>query len=548
MDTRAAIYARVSTEEQTSNYSLSGQITDCRKYAAEKGYTVIAEFEEAFTGAALFRPELDKLRTLIGRIDVVIVYELDRLSRSAAHLTIIEDEFKRGNVAIEYVVGYANTPEGQLLKTIQSGIKEYEREVIKGRFALGKKRRAKSGKVNLGICAPYGYTKNKETGQLEIHEEESEIVRLIFKWYTIGDDTGKKLGASAIATRLTDMGVPTKFGKQGHPKKNAKAVWASQTIIRILTNETYLGIWYANRHHCVRTPEGRHITYKPREEWIPVEVPAIVEHDVFELVEKQKKQNFAQSPRNTKYDYLLRQRMVCAKCGKPFYCETRYNYSGQPQGVPLYICGGERRRSNDGLEKICSRALHQPSVDDLVWQYMVEAFKTPDILLKSVSIHLEQHEKEGDALRGYLTTIETKLETLAKQEARLLELYVDAEIEKTLLKQKLQELKDERARYEQEKSTLQERIVASAPIVTLEEFHALCEAMSLGLENLSFEEKRTVVDLFDIRIVVQRGESAQDDTFIITGNLPFDTQTVSSLPCHGVGMRANWRNMRWQTA
>jgi len=80
---RAAIYARVSTEDQRSNYSLPTQTDHCRAYAAKQGYVVVAEFQEDFTGTALDRPELDKLRDLARQheSDVLLVPDIERLAR-----------------------------------------------------------------------------------------------------------------------------------------------------------------------------------------------------------------------------------------------------------------------------------------------------------------------------------------------------------------------------------------------------------------------------------------------------------------------------------
>jgi site-specific DNA recombinase len=78
----AAIYCRVSTDEQTKGYSLATQIEACRQFAAQKGYRVTAEFSDDYTGAALDRPELNELRELIANdsLEAVIVYDLDRLA------------------------------------------------------------------------------------------------------------------------------------------------------------------------------------------------------------------------------------------------------------------------------------------------------------------------------------------------------------------------------------------------------------------------------------------------------------------------------------
>ena len=83
MDKIVAIYARVSTDEQSKGYSLSTQVEACEQYAFEQGYSLVATFKDDYSGAMLDRPGLNQLRELIFNkpIDIVLVYDVDRLAR-----------------------------------------------------------------------------------------------------------------------------------------------------------------------------------------------------------------------------------------------------------------------------------------------------------------------------------------------------------------------------------------------------------------------------------------------------------------------------------
>src|SRR4051794_25948414 len=104
---KAAIYARVSTEDQKKNFSLPSQIKECRAYAEEHGFTVedAHVFTESYTGNSLERPELDNLRTLASTrvLSTVVVLDLDRLSRNVAYQMLIEEEFVRYGAPVQYV-------------------------------------------------------------------------------------------------------------------------------------------------------------------------------------------------------------------------------------------------------------------------------------------------------------------------------------------------------------------------------------------------------------------------------------------------------------
>jgi site-specific DNA recombinase len=161
MNNRSVLYARVSTEEQTKGYSLPTQLEACRKYAVDKGYSVAGEFTDAHTGTELDRPGLNELYQFLEttKIHSMIVYDIDRLSRQVNNQAIIEMEMAKNGLQIEYVLGgYTDSPEGELMKIIKSGIAQYENRQRTERSRRGKLGKAKAGYV---VCpagrAPFGY-------------------------------------------------------------------------------------------------------------------------------------------------------------------------------------------------------------------------------------------------------------------------------------------------------------------------------------------------------------------------------------------------------
>jgi len=141
-----------------------------------------------------------------GEYYVLVVRELDRLSRRLAKQLIIEEELKRAGVEIEYVLAtYADNPEGNLSKQIKAVISEYERLKINERITRGRRLKARAGSVITRGHASYGYSLCNRDGKTgyEINPEEAEIVRLIFQWCAQGMSIG------AIRRELTRLGVPT---------------------------------------------------------------------------------------------------------------------------------------------------------------------------------------------------------------------------------------------------------------------------------------------------------------------------------------------------
>ena len=131
------------------------------------------------------RPALNELRDLISRdhIKAVIVYDIDRVARKSVYQMLIEEEFRKSGVHIEYVIGqYDDSDEGRLQKQIRASIAEYEKAKILERSKRGKRGKAKSGYVLVGSRPPYGYCVRSEPHKawLEVDEEEAAIVQMIF--------------------------------------------------------------------------------------------------------------------------------------------------------------------------------------------------------------------------------------------------------------------------------------------------------------------------------------------------------------------------------
>ena len=158
------IYVRVSTPEQAVNgHSIDEQIERTQKYCDAMNWTVYKVYTDAgFTGSNTARPAMQNLIKDVrdGKINKVLVYKLDRLSRSQKDtLMLIEDIFLANNV--DFVSMSENfdtaTPFGRAMIGILAVFAQLEREQIKERMAMGKIARAKQGKFHGSAKIPIGY-------------------------------------------------------------------------------------------------------------------------------------------------------------------------------------------------------------------------------------------------------------------------------------------------------------------------------------------------------------------------------------------------------
>ena len=163
MSIPAAIYARVSSDRQREQETITSQTAALQAYAAAHGYAVPAAWvceDDGYSCTTLVRPGLEAVRDLAaaGQIAAVLVYAPDRLSRKYAYQILLTEEFARRGVAVVYLnAPPATTPEEHLLVQVQGMIAEYERAQLLERTRRGNRHKARRGCVNVLSAAPYGY-------------------------------------------------------------------------------------------------------------------------------------------------------------------------------------------------------------------------------------------------------------------------------------------------------------------------------------------------------------------------------------------------------
>jgi site-specific DNA recombinase len=531
MADRAAIYARVSTDDQADNYSLPTQVEACQQYATEKGLQIVAEFREDYTGSELDRPELNDLRELArqGAIEWVLTFKLDRLARDFVIPFIIERELGAFGVQVRYVnARYDESESGETAKMLDAVIAHVEKRNIVERFTRGKRAAIRAGKVimNSGQVDIYGYCRADKI--YVISEAEAKIVRLIFQWYLAGDETGQKLGSAQIAIRLNAMGVPAPIerksptqktktkGRSKQPKREPLG-WHRGTVSRILRNEAYTGVVYYGKTKSVKDPRTgkRKLLDVPPDQWIRCEIPAIIDRETWEQSRATAERNYTFSKRNTKYSYLLSKRIKCSCCGHALWGFTprdRYAY---------YKCKGTDRSNYPDGKAICSGVIRAELVDTIVWEAINDFLKNPEQIIDVLRTNQAEFERQESPLRLSLDST-TALLVEAKQERdRLVNGYTKGFITEAEFEHKGKEaLERIQALTEQEQRLQGQLSKQTIPDHLIDDITAVCEQIRVGIENFTFDEKRHVLELLNIEAVVQRGATRRDDNLILTGYIP----------------------------
>jgi len=383
----AGIYARVSSDRQREEHTIESQVAALIQCARDKGVTVPDEWifkDEGYSGSTLIRPGLERLRDLVfeSQIDTLLIYSPDRLSRKYAYQVLLTEEFSKNGVEVIFINSpKATTPEEELLLQFQGMIAEYERAQIIERSRRGKRHRAKLGSVSVLSGAPYGYRYVKKTdgcpAYYEVIEKESEVVRQVYKLYT--EDS---FSIAGIVRWLNENGISTR-------KRTAR--WERTTVWAMLRNPAYKGtacygktkaserkvITRPLRKRSGFSPRNSCSVERPKENWIEIPVPAIVNEDVYLRSLERLEENKRYAKRRTKEATLLQGMMVCNKCGYAYY---RTSTRTSKRKLYYYRClGSDNWRYENGA--ICdSKPIRQDHLDAIVWDQVIKLLENPNLI------------------------------------------------------------------------------------------------------------------------------------------------------------------------
>ena len=486
----AVLYARVSTDEQASNYSIASQVEAGRRYAAARGLEVVGVFEDVASGSSLGRPRLTELRDLVhtGAINSVIVYALDRLSRTLAHMLLLRDELRSAGVALHFVnKGEAGeSPEARLFDQIEGAFAEFERLRIAERSARGHKQKLLEGKLPGSPNLPFGFRYTDETKTaVAIEESEAAVIRMIYEWYAT---TGA--GLHVIINKLDALGILTPADRRHYnvtaKRKKAQGHWTLATVAQMLRDPIYRGEYHI----------------KAGAETVMVPVPPIVDDATWYACKQVREDRKRFAKRNSKRFYLLSGRVRCGVCGSAA-CGTSSN---KPRSY--YRC---RRafHSGNGADPVCPTPMvRAEKLDPTVWRWLDECALDEAHIRAAVAARVDGGESEKAKLETERNVYAQQLEQLDAQAARLIQLYTagmftieEISAQKALLDRSKVSVVTELARVDKELATLLTVRDREAAIVL--QVRKIRERLTAGVTN---ETKRRIIDLLDLEVTTVMSE------------------------------------------
>ena len=371
---------------------------------------------------------------------------------------------------------------------MQGVIAEYEKAKIAERYRRGKLYRARAGEIPFWKTS-YGHRRVVPAGggpsRIEIFEPEAEVVRDIFNAYV-----ERGLSVRQIAFELRDRKIPSPSGK---PQ------WATSTLDRLLRNEAYIGTVYYNRNERIDgQARGRKTRQRerPREDWIAIPVPALIDRDTFERVDHITHEHFRLNPRGAAPDaYLLRGLIQCGHCHVSCNCHS--SNGRKDTRTRYYSCRNHdvlRARSED---RLCpERYIRADELDEYVFGQVRQALLDPQQLLAGERAVLTGTPDENELITGQLKRLDTAIDAKHSERARLLDAYQAGLLHLDELTRRTSTLTARHSRLIQEKETLATR---SAELATQNRLRrrlaGFSQRIAASLNDLDFDGRQRLLRL-----------------------------------------------------
>ena len=332
----AVIYARYSSSSQ-QDQSIDGQIRVITEFAQRQGYRIIDSYiDRAMTGRNDDRPDFQRMITASfhGGFDYVIVYKLDRFSRSRYDSAVHKRTLRNNGVkVISATESISDTPEGIMFESILEGYNEFFSAELSQKVKRGIKESWIKGNFTGGHIL-YGY--DAVNKKLIVNEREAENVRKIFT------DCARGVLLKNIAAELNEQGYRSK----------TRTLWTTYHISRILNNEKYCGI--------VRSGDE---VYKNI-------VPPIVDEELYKKVgSNMKKNNRRTAHFNSNIPFYLSGKLFCMNCGVPMNGESG---TGTHNVFYYYKCSSNKRKKGSCPKRTVRRDTLEDYIIEKIEQYILQ--------------------------------------------------------------------------------------------------------------------------------------------------------------------------------
>ena len=409
---RVWLYARLSNDDDPAQNSLQNQQEICRAFAEKKGWTIIgSSADDNISGMNFSRRGLDMLTAAVQmkQIDAVLVKDLSRLGRHRTQTALFIDFLREKQVRVISVTEDVDTfcEEDDLMIGVRGLMNDYYAKDIGKKIRAGYRQKQKDGLV---ITPPFGYWKDKNTGQIKVDPEAAVTVQHIYSLYLQG------CGQKEISRRINAMGRKTpaqlraercgKEVRQTHKTRDGQFLWTYASVKNILVEEAYTGVLVNHRREYLGG-KARAVT---EADWLRHEnfYPVIIEKIIWQQVQTRLKQQ-ARPAVNNRTRHRYAGLLTCRECGNTFIPMIRcWNGSRRVE----YVCRGYHR---NGKGYCSSHRIHEEVLDKAVWDYTKRLREQYAAELKKVTQLQKQWALRKPVLDAHILSLQEKVQVLEQE-------------------------------------------------------------------------------------------------------------------------------------
>jgi len=417
---KTAVYVRVSTDEQAKEgYSIRAQIDKLKNYVMIKEWDLYKVYaDEGISGKNITeRPAINELIADIkaGRVNNVLVYKIDRLTRSTRDLLELADIFSDNNCSFSSVMESIDTQtaSGRMFLKIIGIFAEFERENIAERITLGCEKKVREGYTLANFTASYGYERDTDDKIQKINPEEAEIVKEIYAMYVDGN-----MSYNAICKNLNHRGVKPKLGD----------TWGHHSIRNVLRNANYIGkVRYSiDDEERYFEAEGKH--------------EAILSEEIFKQAQSKMSRNKSKSiTKRPREDNYFSGTMYCGLCDTRLISHAEYKtYKDGTKGI-----NGGLRCPNTANGTCTAPRFSHNKAEKAFQEYMAN-YADITVVDEAVFEEKSKQSKINDLKRK---EYENTIEKLTKKEKDIMTLYINERITFEAYEQMVKIVTDEKAGY-----------------------------------------------------------------------------------------------------
>jgi len=495
-NSKAAIYMRVSSDEQRERQTIETQRVYAEQYTAMYKLDVFRTYADDGASGTIplaNRPVGAELMAdaQAGKFDTLYVYRIDRLARSTIEVLRIVEHLE--DMGVKFVSMSepgidTGTPSGKMILTMLAAAAQHERDSLVERSELGMRRAA--ALRHMGGRPSYGY--RIENGQWVVCEPEAQAIREMFLAYIAGEST------YSVARELTARGIPA-------PISDA---WVPGTIIKFLRNEAYAGRRAWRKRHLRRQRDGSIVSQKADSDlWIWSDCPAIITREVWDAAQKKRRENSKYTGRNCRRTYLLRGKIECGICGYSFVGHTALwtMKNGERQEYVHYYCGS-KTTSSSTRGQCDSLMLSGTLLEEIVWQEIVGFLKRPAGVVKQLEAQKRTDEHRRVNPEREIARVDKALNQQATARKRLIDALAAGAVSQSDIADKLQKIEALVESLNEEKQALLEKAVAASTYdARINDAGEMLRRLSDSLNSADRAAQARLVRLLVDKIIITTG-------------------------------------------